>query len=85
MSKGEWTHAQCEACWIEAQGDWVPDPYDAEVFLLSQVRAPSCIVEPGLERCCFCLKPTIMGIFVREDPAKTLCGETEEDMIQSRA
>lgn len=72
---GRWSHPQCEACWIEREGGWVPAELDGEpVGVLRSVRRPVLIrypedETPPIERCCFCGLPTIIGIYVRHDPA----------------
>lgn len=71
-----WTHPQCEACWIDRQGHWEPaGELDGEpVSILRSVRRPALIQYPAdetppVEQCCFCGSPTIIGIYVRYDPA----------------
>ena len=53
-----WTHSCCEGCWTIRSGDH---------------RTPVKIKEAEVDRCCFCGKVNIDGIYVREDPSKTLC------------
>jgi hypothetical protein len=54
----EWTHSQCDDCWDDRH----PSP-----------RTPVRTREKEQELCCFCGTPNISGIYVREDPLKTLC------------
>ena len=49
----EWTHPQCEACWVA----YNPDRWPVRVMDLDTAYI-----------CCFCGDPTWVGIFVREDP-----------------
>lgn len=67
----EWTHPQCEACWIAANGTITEDG--------AQVRRPVVMREAELEVCCFCGRYTIMGIFVRADGRNLLCGGVHQD------
>lgn len=70
----DWTHAQCEACWINENSTWVPTPTGPDDERLDSIRQPVRVVAPEgealpVERCCWCGQPTIVGIFVRRDPA----------------
>ena len=62
------TQAQCEACWIERNSEW--ESRGIEDVLLS-IRRPVVLVseESRIEQCAFCGRPTIVGIYVRVDPA----------------
>ncbi len=64
----EWTHACCERCWIERNVEIVSD----EEFT---IKRPVFMTEREALRCCFCGDMTIVGIFTRADPKKTLCRE----------
>jgi hypothetical protein len=57
-----WTHPQCEACWVQAESVLTDDG-----FLI--VRRPHRVIEPEIEACCYCGRPTIWGIYRRDDPA----------------
>lgn len=50
--KVSWTQAICEACYFVRYG----------------LRRPTVIREPGREQCCDCGRPTVSGIYIREDP-----------------
>lgn len=47
-----WTHAMCEACWLDREPD----------------RVPHRLRTPDLENCCFCGTMTVSGIYARQDP-----------------
>lgn len=53
-----WTHAICQECW------------DARHLGTDPVRAN----ETTEEVCCFCGLASGGGIYIREDPANTICG-----------
>lgn len=57
-----WTHAQCEACWIE--NELVTDE-EGRVL----IRQPTRVTDVNARMCCFCGRLTISGIFRRHDPA----------------
>lgn len=61
-----WTQPICEACWIERESVWKDDK-------LILIRKPVRVLEPELERCSYCCSPTIMGVYVRDDPSKVKC------------
>lgn len=64
-----WTQPCCEACWIDEHGEWDMDSDEAEVWQhLVSCRQPVMSLEAGLERCAFCGRPTVVGIYVRHDP-----------------
>lgn len=73
-----WNQPICEACWIVNEGVWVQHP-DDEVPVLQSVRKPVLFREAGIEQCCVCGNPTIVGIYVRKDPTTVPFpkGETE--------
>jgi hypothetical protein len=50
-----WNQAICERCWFEQNGARMP------------TRLAAGAHEP--ERCCYCGRITIAGIFARDDPA----------------
>ena len=52
-----WTHSICESCWRKRELG----------------RQPVRLKDPQLELCCFCGYTHASGIYVREDPTKTLC------------
>ena len=56
-----WTHPQCEACWIGAE-EITLDGFEA------QIRRPTRVIDPPVEVCCYCGLFTIVGIYRREDP-----------------
>lgn len=58
-----WTHPQCEACWIVAELTVAND--GSTVY----IGKPHRLVDPEVERCCWCGKFTIVGIYRRHDPA----------------
>jgi hypothetical protein len=49
-----WTQASCEGCWNTRHPG----------------RTPHVLLNPDLERCCYCGDDTVSGIYVREDPNK---------------
>jgi hypothetical protein len=55
-----WTHSMCSNCWNKRNPG---QPAKVEV------RSPGAIRQV----CCFCGEYHWSGIYVREDPAKTLC------------
>jgi|KBSSwiStaDraftv2_1062776.scaffolds.fasta_scaffold1418268_1 hypothetical protein len=57
-----WTHPQCEACWIASETTIVS-------YGTLEIRRPHMLIGPGIEMCCYCGKPTIVGIYRRADPA----------------
>lgn len=68
--KLSWTQPQCERCWIDANGEWDMANDASETWQrLVGVRMPTKATEPPIERCSFCGAPTIVGIYVRADPA----------------
>ncbi len=69
MSDHGWTHLMCDDCWYLEKGTQVP------VAVKGDPRAP----------CCFCLKPTNSGIWIRRNPNQTLCrgiGKKEDPVDQ---
>lgn len=62
-----WNHAVCEACWIVGPGRVVEEDGT------EAVRRPVQVRDSPLLPCCLCLKPTIMGIFIRRSPRETMC------------
>jgi hypothetical protein len=63
----QWTHPLCEACWIsENTYEEVDNPGVTQVRMPVRLIATEC----ALETCCMCGFPTIMGIYVRRDPAE---------------
>lgn len=52
-----WTHSMCANCWNESNPD----------------RPARGADEGEAELCCFCLKITRSGIYVRRDPQQTAC------------
>lgn len=65
-----WTHPICERCWIERESAGDGDALT--------IRRPVKLLHPTLETCCFCKSYTIVGIYVREDPAGLPCGGAHE-------
>lgn len=62
----------CEACWIQREGEWVPygrTDDGAPLEQLTSLRKPVRMVDPPLEQCGFCGKPTFIGIYVRAQVA----------------
>lgn len=76
-----WNHTQCERCWFDRNFTAYSDG-SAQVRMPVRVQASA---EEALRRCCYCGKPTIAGIFVRDDPQKlaaadgTPCHEPDGD------
>lgn len=67
-----WTHPMCEACWIDLRLVPVEGGF--------QISKPHRLTDPPLENCCRCGRPTIVGIYVREDPAAMAnCGGHDDD------
>ena len=83
-TKLSWTHPCCEACWIQREGTWEPvkggqtvgQEYLVGVRQAVYFRDPD---NPTVEECCYCGAPTIVGIFVREDPKEVSFPATEEE------
>jgi hypothetical protein len=49
----DWNHPMCEVCWVERNGDRVP-------LRIAEHRE--------VERCCWCGRDTVNGVYVREYP-----------------
>jgi hypothetical protein len=62
--KLSWNNPVCEACWIDGNSTWDGDK-------LLDVRVPISVIasEREIEQCALCGSPTIVGIYVRRDPA----------------
>jgi hypothetical protein len=56
-----WTQPICEACWIKQ--NIVIDEDNIEI------REPVMVRSSEIEKCAYCGKPTIVGIYKRDDPA----------------
>lgn len=54
-----WTHVMCGVCWNERNPD----------------EEPVALKNAPVEKCCFCAGLTNTGIYIREDPKLTKCGE----------
>lgn len=52
-------HPQCEACWITAETTTVR----YGTLEGTEIRRPPMVFGTGIERCCYCGKPTIVGIY----------------------
>jgi hypothetical protein len=68
-----WNQPQCEACWIEQEATWDVD--EAEGFgYITGIRLPVVMAGPErrVERCAWCGRPTIAGIYKRVDPQTVL-------------
>lgn len=65
MSKN-WNQPICEMCWIERNSEWEehPDGFD----VLVSIRQPVTVKNSGIETCCYCGDPTVVGIYIRKDP-----------------
>lgn len=48
-----WTQPMCERCWFDQRGNVMPTRVNAL---------------PPAERCAWCGRPTVAGIYVRQDP-----------------
>ena len=77
MSKPSWTHPQCEQCWIEHNSYYEP----ARGVV---VRVPHRMIDPDpdkakVEQCAWCGNETVVGIYVREDPANVQYPAMEDD------
>ena len=53
-----WTHAICFDCWDKNNPD----------------KKPVRVMEHEPDKCCFCGRKTIEGIFTRHDPKELKCG-----------
>lgn len=62
--KLSWTQPICERCWIEWNSEWDDD--DNLVGIRRPVRINAEATE--VERCAWCGRPTIVGIYKRVDP-----------------
>jgi hypothetical protein len=62
--RSRWTHAICVSCWKLRNGE----------------RDPVGLKDPEVETCCFCGKKTSSGVYVRFDPAETLCKGNHEEV-----
>jgi hypothetical protein len=61
--KPSWTHSICFDCWVRqcrAKGE--------------EPTMPVQVKDHKPEKCCYCSRLTIEGIFVRDDPKKLKCG-----------
>jgi len=74
----QWTHPQCERCWIDANANWEYSE-ELEVEVMNEVRKPVLIKDTDVRQCSFCGEPTIFGCFVRHDPNKLPFPAAEED------
>lgn len=54
-----WNHAICGECWLLKHPD--------------EPRWPAVVVGAEAQTCCYCGRETVLGIFVRDDPAATPC------------
>lgn len=61
-----WTQPQCEACWVEANAEWIGEG------VLTSLRVPVMLRpdpdEARVEQCAWCGCATFVGIYVRVDP-----------------
>lgn len=71
-----WSQPCCERCWIENNTSWElgPDGIDQQT-----IRQPTRITDPQLELCCHCGYETIVGIYIRIDPATVPYPSAEAD------
>ena len=67
-----WNQPICERDWIERNSTWDGDR-------LVSLRMPVRLTEPEVERCSYCGGPTILGAFVRDDPANVLYPPADND------
>lgn len=77
----EWNQPKCERCWIEHEGRWDTDEAEGITYL-SSVRIPFRLTDPDgprVEQCAWCGQPTIVGIYVRADPATVPYPAVESD------
>ena len=61
-----WTHAICAICWYRKHPDKIP------------VR----LKQRETERCCFCLRTTESGIYVRYNPQLLACKGEHEAKVE---
>lgn len=67
-----WNQPICERDWIAQNAVWDPASGSRDSERLVSVNMPVRLREPELERCSWCGRPTIFGVYVRADPASVL-------------
>lgn len=66
VAKMSWTQPICEKDWIAQNSTWNEDNTE-----MTGVKIPVRVTNiDTVETCAWCGDPTIMGIYVREDPTK---------------
>ena len=73
MTRFSWDSPCCEACWIDAVGVQRIDEGT------TRIRVPLMLKDSGMHTCAFCGELTIVGIFVRRDPATVSFPPVEEE------
>lgn len=63
-----WNHAICERCWFKQH-----PPRNVGDGTI-EVRQPASVgVNQNIEICCYCSNLTVLGAYVRQDPAEVDC------------
>lgn len=70
----EWTHCMCGDCWLQRNFKWTDDGG-------VEFRPPVTCKTDKTEICCFCGNKTVLGIFVRHDPATLTCGKRHGEEV----
>jgi len=69
--KMSWSQPCCESCWIHRNHTVVDEGIE--------IRTPVQVTDAGIHTCGFCGNMTIMGVFVRADPATVKYPRTKDD------
>jgi hypothetical protein len=62
VKRTSWDHPCCERCWINRSSKVTDEGVE--------IKRPTIVRDPPIERCHWCNLPTIMGIYVRFDPER---------------
>lgn len=81
MGKLSWNQPICERCWIDQRGTWEDCEDGSDCIRLVSLVWPVVVGggEHRLEVCAFCMGYTILGAFVRQDPATVKHPHEEDD------
>lgn len=76
-SRFSWTQPICERDWVAQRATWEQLPDGSEKLV--SVPVPVRVIDANVERCSWCGEATIMGVFVRADPASVPFPALNED------